>query len=75
MKSSVFEKNYEVISEGLARKKKVIVDAEFAETETKVETSWGAILTALPGDAIVTAGPGDSWVVSRSIFDATYLPE
>lgn len=75
MKPIVFDKNYEIVVPGYACKKKVLVDVEFAEVETEVNTSWGAVLTALPGDAIVTTGPGDSWVVSRSIFDATYLLE
>jgi len=72
MKPEVFEKNYEIISEHLAAKKKVIVDISFAKTEQQVSTSWGAVLTALPGDAIVEASPEDRWVVSRSIFDKTY---
>jgi hypothetical protein len=33
------------------------------------------LLTAKKGDAIVSASAEDRWVVSRSIFDATYLPE
>ena len=85
MKSIVFEENYEIVSikdtwggeiiSGTGRKKKVLVDVEFAEVVTEVNTSWGAVLTAYPGDAIVTAKPGDRWVVTRSIFDATYSPE
>lgn len=72
MKPEVFEKNYEVVEDGVARKKKVLVDVTFAEKETEIITSWGAVLTAKPGDAIVSASPNDRWVVSRSIFDATY---
>lgn len=75
MKPSVFEKNYEIAEGGYACKKKVLVDVIFAEEETEVETSWGAVLTAQPGDAIVSASADDRWVVTRSIFDETYLPE
>ncbi len=72
MNKEVFEKNYKVIKEGLAEKVKVIVDFEFAEKKQLVLTAWGALLTALEGDAIVSAGEDDCWVVSRSIFDKTY---
>jgi hypothetical protein len=77
MKPEVFQKNYEVINEeeGIAKKRKVLVDVKFAKEDTKVTTSWGALLTAKKGDAIVSASAEDRWVVSRSIFDATYLPE
>jgi hypothetical protein len=39
MKPTVFEKNYEVISDGLARKRKVIVNVIFAEDDTEVTTA------------------------------------
>lgn len=72
MKPSVFEKNYDVVSEGIGRKKKVIVDVEIAEEMTYVETSWGAKLKAKPGDFIVSASHTDRWVVSKGIFNSTY---
>jgi hypothetical protein len=77
MKPEVFNKNYEVIDEeeGIAKKRKVLVDVKFASEDTKVTTAWGALLTAKKGDAIVSASAEDRWVVSRSIFDETYLPE
>lgn len=77
MKPEVFNKNYEVIDEenGVATKRKVLVDVKFAEEDTKVATAWGALLTAKKGDAIVSASAEDRWVVSRSIFDETYLKE
>jgi hypothetical protein len=75
MKPSVFEKNYNIISDGIGRKKKIIVDVEEAEEIAYVETSWGVELKAKPGDFIVSASPTDRWVVSRDIFNATYERE
>lgn len=75
MKPEVFQKNYEVIGEGVASKKKVLVDVTFAKEDTKVSTAWGALLKAKKGDAIVSASAEDRWVVTRSIFDDTYLSE
>ena len=72
MKPSVFQKNYDVVSDGVGRKKKVIVDVEIAEEITYIETSWGAKLKAKVGDAIVSASPTDRWVVDKDIFDSTY---
>jgi hypothetical protein len=75
MKPSVFEKNYNIISDGIGRKKKIIVDVEEAEEITYIETSWGAKLKAKPGDFIVSTSPTDCWVVSRDIFNKTYERE
>ncbi len=75
MKAEVFNKNYEIIGDNTATKKKVLVDVTFAKEDTKVTTAWGASLTAKKDDAIVSASAEDRWVVSRSIFDSTYLPE
>lgn len=72
MKPDVFKKNYEVVEEGIGRKKKVIVDVYFTDKEEIVKTSWGAELNAKPGDAIIEASPEDRWVVQPSIFEKTY---
>lgn len=51
--------------------------ATVARSEPKrrqlVTTSWGAKLSAQPGqDYIVSSGPKDRWVVRKDIFDNTY---
>ncbi len=56
-----------------ARKRAVVVQVEFADTDGTLETQAGPV-HYLKGDALLTGTDGERWPVARDTFDPSYAP-
>lgn len=73
IKKEVFESTYDVLSEGLASKKKIIVFALQIHEVFQAKLAWAPdFLTGQPGDYLVQYGENDFGIVNQEIFLKTY---
>ena len=56
-----------------ARKRAVVVQVEFAETDGTLSTQEGPVHYST-GDALLTGTEGKRWPVTRNTFDVSYAP-
>ena len=56
-----------------ARKRAVVVQVEFAETDGTFSTQEGPVHYST-GDALLTDAEGKRWPVARDTFDVSYAP-
>jgi PGDYG protein len=56
-----------------ARKRAVVVQVEFAETDGTLPTQEGPV-TYSTGDALLTGAEGERWPVTRGTFEVNYVP-
>ena len=67
-----FAATYDVVRDGIATKKAIPVQGSELVLPAEIQASWG-VLRGKPGDIVVRYGEGDYGIVSRDIFEETYI--